>query len=94
MVNKAFLLVFDRTPSVDYIQTHNQIKKSPNIVNWWHFQQSSYILISPLEAPKLGEVIRKHHLPNHRFLLIEMKGSNYAGWLPRSAWVWIKKYVK
>lgn len=91
-MNKAYILTFDRNPYVNYNVLNDGIKNDSNIVNWWHYMLSTYILISPLSGYYLSERIRQY-LPNHRFLLTRVDLSNKGGWLPQDAWDWINRYV-
>lgn len=93
MENKAYLLVFDRRSNYDYNQLHEGIDKDPNIKNWSHYLTSSYILISPLSASGLSDRLRLNYFKDHRFLLYQITGTNYNGWLPKESWEWIKKYI-
>lgn len=91
-MNKIYLMVFDRNLLYNYQILHDAIKKDPYIKDWWHYMQSSYVLISPLSANALAERLMIN-FNNHRFLLIEINSKNYQGWLPQDAWTWIKKYL-
>lgn len=84
-----YILTFDRNSTYDYNILHNGIKTDSQIINWWHFLKSSYLLVSTnSSATLLSERIRTY-FPNQRFLLTEINLKNHNGWLPKEAWDWI-----
>ncbi len=91
-MNKIYLMVFDRNNLFDYQLLHEFIKSSYNIKDWWHYMQSSYILVSPLNANDLADNLMTR-FGNRRFLLVQITPGNYQGWLPEDAWKWIRKYL-
>lgn len=91
-MNKIYLMVFDRNAYFNYQLLHEFIKNNYNIKDWWHYMQSSYILVSPLSANDLADSIMTG-FRNHRFLLVQITPGNYQGWLTEDAWQWIRKYL-
>ena len=91
MDKNLYLLVFDRDLATDYNQLHENIKNDPNILDWWHYITSSYLLVSQLSVNDLANKII-NYFPNHRFLLIKVDPHTSQGWLPKDAWEWLTKY--
>ena len=92
MAKYLYLLTFDRDENTNYDVIHDYIKSDTNyIIDWWHYLQSSYILLSEYSGVVLADKILRN-FPNHRFLLIEVNPRDYQGWLPSNAWSWLKKY--
>ena len=89
-MRRAYILSFD-PHKTDSLALHKAIKAIPQIINWWHYLGSTYIIIS--EAP-LTEI---HHeimsrWPRQRYFLVKISLNESNGWLPEDAWVWIRKY--
>jgi len=88
-MNKAYILSFDRNDFLDYVWIHNNIIQIPYIINWSHYLQSSYILITSADIKTLHSEIIKI-MPNKQFLLLEVNIKKRQGWLPKQAWEWFK----
>ncbi|MFN4247591.1 MAG: hypothetical protein ACK4EY_07695 [Flavipsychrobacter sp.] len=91
MSRSAYILTFDRDNITNYLDLHNGIVSIPEVITWFHYIKSSYILISSepdatLLNSKLLAVMGKK-----RYLLIEVDLSNRNGRLPRDAWEWLRK---
>ena len=92
-MRKAYILTFDRDDSRDYSKLHDNITALPEILNWFHYVKSSYILISSIpNATKLNNEIMPI-MRNKRYLLIEVNLDNRNGRLPSEAWEWIRKHA-
>ena len=95
-MNKAYILTFDKGglfERFDYAAFHQQLIKNPNIIDWFHYLENSYILITPynIKANNISDVWQ--HIGNGRFSFVgELDINNCNGWLPQGAWDWIKKY--
>lgn len=91
MTRKAYILSFDRDDNLDYVAFHKQLTELPNVLTWWHYIKSSYILISDLtSSTELNRQIMAI-APKKRFFLVEINIKNRNGWLPPQAWEWLKK---
>ena len=86
----AYALMFDVTDSLDYNEIHKKIINIPNLYSWFHYLQSSYILISEEDSYFLTQEIIKI-MPNKRFLLLRVDLASRNGWMPKEAWEWIEK---
>lgn len=88
---RAYILVFDRDDNIDYTKFHKELVALQEIETWWHYLQSSYILISKYSATRLNEVVTKL-IPGKKILIVELNLKNRNGILPEKAWDWLKKY--
>lgn len=92
MAKKAYILVFDRDDNMDYSALHKRITTLPEVVNWFHYIKSSYILISTLtSSTKLNDLIKPFFPTGKSILLIEVNLKNRNGLLVAKAWEWLKK---
>ena len=95
-MNKAYILTFDKGgifDRFDYLKFHQQLIKTPNIVDWFHYLENSYILIIPhhIKSNYISDIWQ--NIGNKRFSFVcELDINNCNGWLPAEAWEWIKKF--
>ncbi len=90
MNKTAYVLMFDTDDLLDYSQIHNKVTHIPGLYSWFHYLQSSYILIYNSTSSDLAAHVRDI-IPNKRFLIFEINLATRHGWLPREAWDWIEK---
>ena len=86
----AYVLMFDTDDDLDYNTIHNKIIIIQGLYSWFHYLQSSYVLIYDSNSSDLAAKIREI-IPNKRFLIFEVDLSTRHGWLPKDAWDWIEK---
>lgn len=92
MNRKAYILIFDRDDDVDYKEFHNSITKLSNVLNWWHYIKSSYILITDTStATELNNLIKPLVPKDKSILIMEVNLKNRNGLLVKEAWDWMKK---
>jgi len=87
---RAYILTFDRDDLRDYKVFHDTLAKTPEVITWWHYIKSSYIIISKHSANVLAQEILKI-APNKRLLIVEVNLKNRNGLLPKEAWEWLTK---
>ena len=90
-----YIITFDRHPSADYKTFHEKFVSNPNIIRWFHYIKSSYIIGTTLDASNLSQ-----HFMNtaeslsikstHLVIGVDLKVRQ--GMLPKSAWEWFKKH--
>jgi hypothetical protein len=92
MWNKAYILTFDKNDKIGSEDFHNTLSKAEGIETWWHYLESTYILIvkDNITASNISEYIMKIAPENH-FFVSELNLKNHNGWLPEKAWDWINK---
>jgi hypothetical protein len=84
--------------TLDYIGFHNDFVKSKReILTWWHFMESLYIIGTDWSSNELSEHFRKtaeaHHIPL-KHIVLEVNLQSRAGWLPKDAWDWIENVIR
>jgi hypothetical protein len=97
MSYKTYIINFDRGglfDTFDYGKFHNSLTTAKGLINWWHYLESSYIIVTEqtTTATNVSDFV-KNNMPNKYFIVVELKLDNHNGWLPREAWDWIKAYV-
>jgi hypothetical protein len=96
MFKKAYIINFDKggvLDNFDYKKFHDTITTAKGIINWWHYLESSYIIITEnnITATNVSDFVGQH-MKNKHFLVAELNLKNHNGWLPKEAWDWINKY--
>jgi hypothetical protein len=96
MYRKAYIINFDKGGSFDsfeYKSFHDTLTTAKGVINWFHYLESSYILIVDrnISASNISDFVQPL-LPNKYFLVCELNLRNHNGWLPQEAWTWIDKY--
>ena len=95
---KAYILNFDKGGLLDafnYKNFHNTLTTAKGINNWWHYLETSYIIVTDnnITATNLSDYIRQL-MPNKLFFICELNLKNHNGWLPTDAWEWINQFNK
>ena len=90
MSRYAYALMFDTDDNLDYNSVHKSITSIQGLYSWFHYLQSSYVLISESDTNVLTQELIKI-LPNKRFLIFRIDLATRNGWLPKEAWDWIEK---
>lgn len=96
MYNKAYIINFDKgglIDSFDYKKFHDNLTTAKGVINWWHYLESSYIIITDanVTATNVSDFVLQH-MKEKYFLVVELNLKNHNGWLPKEAWDWINKY--
>jgi Fe-S cluster biosynthesis and repair protein YggX len=85
-MSKAYSITYDlRQPGRDYTNLYEEIKKSPK---WWHYLESTWMIITEESANQVWERIRPYIDKNDYLLIIGVR-NDVQGWLPKDAWDWI-----
>jgi len=84
------LVTYDlKAPGKDYNSLYTLLKSAPA---WWHYLESTWIIKTD-ETPKAwSDKIQTVVDPGDRFLVIDITQQSRQGWLPKSAWEWIKNH--
>lgn len=96
MNRKAFIIVYNKDglfDGFDYTKFHNILTRAAGVINWWHYIDNAYIIITSktTTATNISNFIRQN-MPNKNFIVSELNLKNHDGWLPQEAWDWINKY--
>jgi len=73
----------------NYNALYEELKKSSN---WWHYLDSTWLILTGETADELSNRLRKHLDDNDNLLVIKVTRP-YAGWLKKEAWEWINQNV-
>lgn len=88
-MNKIYAIIYElRMQDRDYAPLYNAIKASGK---WWHHLPSTWLIQTPQRAVDIWNALAPHIHKNDSMLVIEA-GGDAQGWLPPSAWEWIKEH--
>lgn len=85
-MNNFYLISFDHDKA-DADALNKVIKENSSFITWWHYLSSTYIVKTKLSLSDVNNDIRAKW-PNQRFMIVEIKPTNYNGWLQPDAWKW------
>ena len=96
MNKKAYIINFDKggvLDTFDYKKFHTSLTTTKGVINWWHYLESSYIIIAEwnVNAKNVSDLVGEL-MPNKLFFVCELNLKNHNGWLPNEAWEWINRY--
>jgi hypothetical protein len=88
----AILITYDlKSPGQKYEKVHETIR---NQGAWWHQLESTWIVAgSTLTAQGVSDALVPHLDANDTLLCLNISGDARQGWLPQTAWDWIKQHV-
>jgi len=76
-------------PGRDYDGLYESIK---SLGTWWHYLESTWLVETSKSAAQIFAALQPHIDSNDNVLVIAV-GSDYAGWLPKKAWDWIRSHM-
>ena len=88
-----YVILFDRQPDKSYSAFHEDFVRHPNILRWWHYIKSAYIVGTNFSAGQLSSYVRataKKHGLNTTHLVMKLDMRYRQGMLTRDAWEWIR----
>ena len=74
--------------SKQYESLYEAIKSAKG---WWHYLESFWIIITEKDVTEWTNILKTKIEKDDSFIIIDIKGGATNGWLPKSAWDWIKK---
>jgi len=87
----VYLVSYDlNRPKQDYQKLYDRLKSH---AAWWHYLDSTWLVSTSKSASELFERIQPAIDDNDSVLVIDV-GRDYAGWLPKKAWDWIKNHLE
>jgi len=97
MYRKAYIIVIDKKGLYDkaeYKPFHMKLTKAKGILNWWHYLETTYIVIvkSTISSSGISKFVT-NHLPDKQFFVCELNLEDYGGLLPEKAWDWIERQI-
>lgn len=88
----CLLITYDlHTPGQDYKDLHEAIKNLGSA--WWHYLDSTWLVTTSLSPSQAWEKLAVVADKNDNFLILNITGDGYSGWLPEKAWDWIRANV-
>lgn len=95
MWNKSYILTFDKNSFIGSKEFHGKLTTANGIESWWHYMESSYILIvkENISASDIANYVRQI-APDCNFFTCELNMKNHNGWLQQKAWDWINDQNK
>ncbi len=86
----AYIVSYDlKGPEAAYGPLLDELRKSDR---WWHFLQSTWIVLCRETLVELGIRLRLRIRPTDFLLILPAKGPA-DGLLPQEAWDWIRQFV-
>jgi len=86
----AYVVCYDlKQPLDQYQRLFDELKRS---YQWWHYLDAMWIVKRYETLVELGPKLRPLIYQNDGLLILPAKGPA-EGWLPKSAWEWIKTNV-
>ena len=86
-----YLITYDlNKPSQEYKELYEELRKAST---WWHYLDSTWLIVTSESVEIISQRIRDKTDNNDRFLVIDITGKNYDGWLAKEAWKWIYENI-
>lgn len=87
----AYLVTYDlNTPGQDYDALIERIKAYGT---WAKLMKSTWIVVSNASANTVYTDLRETMDNSSRLFVVDISGQDRQGWLAKSTWEWIDKYV-
>jgi len=93
-MSKVYLVTYNTDLNFNKAIFHSYIQSLYSrgyISDWWHYIDTSYLIVSSLEVNQLYDFIFPG-VPQRNLLIVEINPNNAQGWLPKDAWIWLQKY--
>jgi len=88
----CLLITYDlNTPGQDYKDLHEVIKNLGT--SWWHHLDSTWLVTTTLTPSQAWDKLAAVADKNDTFLIVNITGDTYSGWLPEDAWTWIRNSI-
>lgn len=76
-------------PGQNYEDLYREIR---NFGGYWHHLDSTWLVSTNLSAQQMTDRLLNHLDGNDHFLIIRVV-DDYQGWLPESAWTWLRQHI-
>ena len=88
----VYLISYDLNKAdKNYTDLYDAIKKASTGA-WWHYLDSTWIIKSNLTVADVSNRLKATMDNNDSLLVIEVK-NNYAGWLKKEAWDYLRDVI-
>ena len=88
MSDHIYVVIYDRPSNFSPAKLHTFISGEKDFKDWWHFLESTYIIISSLSLNALQDKLADH-FNGISFLILPVTLEAAGGMLPQQAWDWI-----
>lgn len=89
---KVYAICYDlNNPGQDYQPLYDAIKEISDDA-WWCYLDSTWLICTNKSAEQISDVLRANIDDNDSLLVIRVSEES-AGWLPKDAWDWLRKYL-
>jgi hypothetical protein len=91
-----YVIVYNNSqPQFNINEVHNFITKNLNIIDWWHYLPTVYIVSSKsgINAKDLADPITQR-FPGLIFFISQVNLNDHNGVLPKDAWDWINNKIR
>ncbi len=86
-----YLITYDlNRPGQEYEELYEELRNSST---WWHYLDSTWLIVTQESINELNDRIKNTIDENDRFLIFDITGMDYQGWLSEEAWQWIRKHI-
>ncbi len=89
----AYMITYDLNSTGQKYSDVIEAIKDASTGAWCTYWKSSYMIKSNLTADQISDKITPHLDQNDRMIIVEVKTTNYQGWLEKSEWDYIKKNI-
>lgn len=91
MESRIYVISLDLLdPTLNLEGVREFIKTSSMFENWWNHIPGVFLVISRMDAATISEAVRRY-TNDARLLITETNLDNSDGWLPDSAWTWVRR---
>lgn len=86
------LITYDlHKPGQDYTKLHEAIQGLGS--TWWHFLESTWLVVTRLSPSQVWDQLASSMDKGDNCLIVDVTSRAYSGWLPETAWKWIRANV-
>lgn len=89
----AYMITYDLNATGQKYDEVIQAIKDSSTGAWCTFWKSSFLIKSFLTANQISNKITPHLDQNDRMIVVEVKPTNYQGWLDTDDWKYIKENI-
>ncbi len=83
------LISYDlKQPDRNYESLYDTIKQCGT--KWWHYLESVWLIKTDLTPQLCFERLHRKIDENDYLFIVDISRKSHEGWLPKSAWEWIK----
>ena len=85
----AYMITYDLNSTGQRYENVIQAIKESSVNVWCTYWKSSFLIKSYLTAGQIFQNIKPYLDSNDTLMIVEVKSTNYNGWLSQEAWTYI-----